>query len=69
MDAEYQGFVPGENFVEISADNVVEKVEYYLNNPDQAQVIAQRGRELILERHTHDIRARELIEILKRHQK
>ena len=69
MDAEYQGFIPGENFVEIRADNVVEKVEYYLNNPGEAQRISQNGRELILQRHTHDIRARELIEILKRYKK
>jgi len=67
MDAEYQGFIPGETFVEISADDVVKKVEYYLNNPGEAQRISQNGRDLILQRHTHDIRARELMEVLQKY--
>ena len=67
MDAEHQGFIPGENFVEISADNVVEKVEYYLNHLAERNRIAKNGRDLILQRHTHDIRARELMEILHKY--
>ncbi len=67
MDAEYQGFIPGETFVEIIADDVAQTVEYYLNNPSEAQRIAQNGRDLILQRHTHDIRARELMEVLRKY--
>ena len=67
MDAEYQHFIPGHNFVEVSPSNILSKVKYYLENEDEAKRIADNGRKTILQYHTHDIRGRELMEILKRY--
>jgi len=67
MDLEEQHFIPGHNFVEINSGNIYEKVKYYLSHPEELEIIANNGRESILKYHTHDIRARELVEILKKH--
>ena len=67
MDSEDQHFIPGHNFVEINEGNVLEKVRYYLSHPEESQRIANNGRESILKHHTHDIRAKELMEILHKH--
>ena len=63
--AEELGFVDGENYVEVSAENWESKLDYYIRNPGEAERIAENGRKLIMERHTHDIRAREFISLLK----
>lgn len=67
MDLEEQHFISGHNFVEINEGNILEKVQHYLSHPEEAQRIADQGRADILTYHTHDIRAKELIEILKKY--
>lgn len=67
MDLEYQHFISGHNFVEITAENVLEKVKYYLAHPDETKKIAAQGRSDILRYHTHDIRAKELSKTLKKY--
>jgi hypothetical protein len=44
-----------------------EKYAYYLTHEDQREFIAQRGYDLVHNKHTHEIRAKEFIEILKRY--
>ena len=69
MDLYDQHFVDGHNFVEITADTVYDKVRYYLAKPAEAKAIADQGRADILRYHTHEVRGKELYEILKRHVK
>lgn len=63
--AEILGFVDGENYVEVTAGNWESKLDYYLQNPSEATKIAVNGRKLMLERHTHNIRAREFVDMLR----
>ena len=69
MDLEEQHFVDGHNFVEITAENVFEKVKYYLANPDEAKRIADQGLADVLKYHTHEVRGKELYETLKKYVK
>jgi spore maturation protein CgeB len=58
------GFIPGVNMVTFDKYDLVEKVEYYLRNNDERERIAQAGHKLILENHTDEIRAQQLLRIL-----
>jgi len=58
-------FIPNENFVEINKDNVVEKVLYYLKHEDERKKIVESAYQIILKYHTVQIRARQLIDIIK----
>jgi spore maturation protein CgeB len=57
-------FVPGEEIVAFSsADDLCDKVRYYLVHPDEAQAIARRGQARAHREHTYEAR---LLEILAR---
>lgn len=43
-------------------DNLIEKIEYLLKNPDLAEEIADRGHRLCQEKHTIECRVKELVE-------
>jgi glycosyltransferase involved in cell wall biosynthesis len=43
-------------------DNLIEKIEYLLKNPDLAEEIAERGYQLCQEKHTIECRVKELVE-------
>jgi hypothetical protein len=60
------GLVDGETYVEVDRVNFLEKIHYYLKRPDDLRRIAQNGSRLFLERHTVDIRARELKTLVER---
>lgn len=62
---ELLGFVDGENYVKISLKDWREKLIYYAKHRDEAEEIAMNGRRLILEKHTHEVRAREFMEMLR----
>ena len=59
------GFIDGKTYVKINEQNWRNKMIYYLENPRQAKSIAEDARKLILNRHTHKIRARHFIDMLK----
>ena len=61
------GFKPNVNFVEINANNFLERIQYYLSHPSEAETIAQRGYELIRSKHSQDIRAKQFIDKLKKY--
>lgn len=63
-DAEALGFIDGETYVAITINNWKNKLDYYISNPSEAERIAFKGRQLILERHTHRRRAEEFLKIL-----
>ena len=58
------GFKDGVDYVNIDTQSWQAKLLYYLQNWDEGEKIAERGRQLFLERHTHEVRARELVEVL-----
>ncbi len=59
------GFRPGENFVEINNKNFINKASYYLQNDEERERITANGFKLVHERHTSEIRAKELIDMIK----
>jgi len=75
-DAKLLGFKPGINFAEIDCypkamssvrDEVFLKpIRYFLSHPGKAQAIAKRGHDLVHSRHTHEIRAKEIINKISR---
>ena len=63
--AQALGFVDGETYVEVNADNWRERIDYYLENPEEVDRIGKNARELVLKRHTHEIRARKFLKMLE----
>lgn len=59
------GFIPDETYVEIDENNLVEKVLYYLENEGERKSIINRAYDNILKNHTCEVRAKQLIEIIK----
>jgi glycosyltransferase involved in cell wall biosynthesis len=55
------GFRSEENFVAIDEENFLEKAGFYLKNEQERRRIANNGLNLIQERHTTAIRAKELL--------
>ncbi|WP_347550657.1 glycosyltransferase [Pseudalkalibacillus hwajinpoensis] len=60
------GFIDGKTFVEIDDTNFYEKAEYYLENVEERMKIVQLGAELIRNRHSTEIRVKELLDHIKR---
>lgn len=63
--AEKLGFVDGETYVSVTKENWKSKLDYYLEHPEEANNIAINARKLILERHTHEIRAKQFVKCLR----
>lgn len=59
------GFVDGKTFVAINETNFKEKVEYYLLNEALRNRIVKNGLALIQQRHTTEIRAKEMIHVIQ----
>lgn len=59
------GFVDGKTFVAINETNFKEKVEYYLQNEALRNQIVKNGLTLIQQRHTTEIRAKEMIHVIQ----
>lgn len=59
-------FVPGKE-IEIfnSADELVDKTKYYLDNPKAREQIAMAGHKRVLAEHTYEIRFREIFKFLE----
>lgn len=49
------------------ADDLDEKINFYLNNPQKREELAQKGKEIVLKNHTFDNRADEIISALKKY--
>lgn len=62
---EQLGFINRETYIEIDKNSWKGEILYYRENEDEAQQIIDNGRQLILERHTHKIRAREFLDMLE----
>jgi len=63
--AEKLGFIDGETYVSVTRENWEDKLDYYLGHPEEADNIAVNARNLVLEKHTHEIRAKHFVKYLK----
>ncbi len=57
-------FVEGKHFVKYEDDNLLETVRYYLDHPDEREIVAKAGREKVLASHTYGHRIKQIIETL-----
>lgn len=63
------GFQEGVHFVGVRSEaEIMERVRYYLDHPEDRRQIAEAGREKVLRGHTYDRRAEQLLSILDRNQ-
>lgn len=61
-------FVPNEEFVCYSnMQDLLEKIRYFLNNPDERKAIAQKGQEKVTKYYTYEIQFSKMFEIIKAH--
>lgn len=60
------GFIPGTHFVEVTEENFVEKAEYYLSHEKERENIAQNGYQLVHTHHTTQIRAKQLMQAIRK---
>ncbi|WP_286163048.1 glycosyltransferase [Bacillus sp. es.034] len=60
------GFIPGENFVAINQNDFLKKAKYYLYNKSERQRISTNGYNMVRNKHSTQIRAKELTIAIKR---
>ncbi|MCF6409161.1 glycosyltransferase [Pseudalkalibacillus salsuginis] len=60
------GFIDGETFIEINDHDVLEKVNVNLKNESRRNRIVSKGKRLIQQKHTTEVRAKELIGHIER---
>ena len=64
LNSDRLGLEDGENYIEINKENWVEKLKWILSNEGERRRIAKNGLNLARERHTHEVRVKELLKIL-----
>ncbi|WP_221563892.1 glycosyltransferase [Alkalihalobacillus sp. TS-13] len=60
------GFIDGETFVEVNEHNFHQKVEYFLKNEHERRQITANAIKLIREKHTTEIRVKQLLAHIER---
>lgn len=64
-DLEYQGFEDGKHLVLYNGmDDLIEKIAHYLEHESEREKIAQQGMEMVRNRHSCEVRVKEMVEIL-----
>ena len=62
------GLFDGEDFIIYhSADDLIEKIEYYLSHEEEMRTIAENGFNKLLKYHTSEVRAKEFLETCERY--
>jgi len=62
------GLIDGEDFIIYNTpEDLVERLHYYLNHPDEMRTIAENGFNKLLKYHTSEVRAKEFIETCERY--
>lgn len=64
-DWELLHFVPNKTFIEITKEDWLETLRYYLANPYERIKIAEEGHRIFMKYHNADVRAMELVKILE----
>jgi hypothetical protein len=62
LELEDLGFIPSTHFVPINESDFAHKANYYLENEEERNRIIQQGHDFILQNHTVEIRAKQLVE-------
>ena len=57
---------PDNLYVEWNEDNIVDKANYIINNPQEMKIKARDGMLYIREHHTHEKRIEQMLEIIKK---
>ena len=58
-------FVPGEEIITFSSESELrQKIDYYLEHPEEREAIANRGRERALRDHTYEKRLEQMLSII-----
>jgi spore maturation protein CgeB len=58
--------IPGKEIITFrSEDEMMDMIRYYLENDEQRRVIAEAGRKRVMQEHTYEVRAREMIAIIE----
>lgn len=65
LNSDRLGLKDGENYIEINKENWEEKLKWILGNEDERLRIAKNGLSLAREKHTHEVRVKELLNILE----
>jgi len=66
VGAEELGFEPDVDYVKVSPKSWKSELIYYLENWDEGMEVAEAGRQLFLERHTHRVRGKQFVDFLRR---
>ena len=62
------GLIDGKDFIIYNTpEDLVERLHYYLNHPDEMRTIAENGFNKLLKYHTSGVRAKEFIETCERY--
>jgi hypothetical protein len=62
------GLIDGQDFIIYNTpEDLIERLYYYLNHPDEMRVIAENGFNKLLKYHTSEVRAKEFIETCERY--
>ena len=62
------GLIDGQEFIIYNTpEDLVERLHYYLNHPDEMRTIAENGFNKLLKYHTSEVRAKEFIETCERY--
>lgn len=59
------GFIPGVHFVAVNRSNFMQKANYYLKHETERLRIAEAGYEMVRSKHSCEIRAAQLIELIR----
>jgi len=62
---QHLGFEDGKNFISIDSENWIEKLDWILDNDNYRERIARNAHRLVKKRHTHEVRVKEMFEVLK----
>lgn len=65
IGSELIGLQDGVNYVKISEETVIDKIDYFLSHPDKCEAIAEAGYELALSHHSCYARALDFYEAIK----
>lgn len=58
-------FIPDQTFVEINPSNFINKILYYLEHEDERRRIIENAYQIVCRYHTTEIRAKQLIDIIR----
>lgn len=69
LSYKYEGvdniFEDGQNIAYFTYENIYDKIEYYMNNPEERKRIGENGRQEVISKHTYKHRIKKIIDDLE----